>query len=85
MSPAHSRGNIWDTTLSQLSNLSGILEEPEPEVDLVDDSQDIQAETEDELFGTIRSDIVGVQYYKGTVSLLAWNTSIFLPYEPTCL
>ncbi|KAK3777641.1 hypothetical protein RRG08_021753 [Elysia crispata] len=79
MSPAHSRGNIWDTTLSQLSNLSGILEEPEPEVDLVDDSQDIQAETEDELFGTIRSDIVGVQYYKGTVSN---NEMVNLVREP---
>ncbi|RUS82734.1 hypothetical protein EGW08_009514, partial [Elysia chlorotica] len=71
--------NIWDTTLSQLSNLSGVLEEPEPEIDVVEDSQDVQAETEDEFFGSVRSDIVGVQYYKGTVSN---NEMVNLVREP---
>ena len=65
--PSFITGNIWGATLQQLSNLSGVLEEPEPVVDLVDD-QDLPADLEDDFFGSIRSDIVGVQYYKGTVS-----------------
>ena len=84
MSPAHSRGNIWDATLSQWSNLCGILEEAEPEVDLVDDNQEIQAEAEDEFFGTIHSDIVGVRYYKGSVSLPG-GKPLSCCYEPACL
>ncbi|GFR86838.1 helicase-like transcription factor [Elysia marginata] len=73
------RGNIWDTTLTQMSNLCGVLEEPEPVVDLVEDNQETQADPEDEFLGSIRSDIVGVQYYKGVVSN---NEMVNLVREP---
>lgn len=47
--------------------LSSLLEE-EDDDNVLMKYESTQPEQEDDLFGLIRSDIVGVQYYKGTVS-----------------